>query len=49
VVLVELDDAPGARLVGFLPGEPELSIGMPMRAEFESRGETTLVQWVPVD
>jgi hypothetical protein len=49
VVVVELDDAPGARLVGYLPGAPELSIGMPMRAEFESRGEATLVQWVPAD
>ena len=47
VVLVELDDAPGARLVGYLPGEPDLRIGMAMRAEFEPRGDTTLVQWVP--
>jgi len=47
VVLVDLDDAPGARLVGYLPGEPDLRMGMAMRAEFEPRGDTTLVQWVP--
>lgn len=47
VVLVDLDDAPGARLVGYLPGEPALRMGMAMRAEFEPRGDTTLVQWVP--
>lgn len=47
VVLVDLDDAPGARLVGYLPGEPHLRTGMAMRAEFESRGDSTLVQWVP--
>ncbi|MGH8997832.1 MAG: Zn-ribbon domain-containing OB-fold protein, partial [Acidimicrobiia bacterium] len=35
VVLVELDDAPGTRLVGYLPGSPELSAGIPMQAWFE--------------
>ncbi len=49
VILVELDDSPGARLVGYLPGRPELTAGMPMRAWFEPVGEaddgTRLVQW----
>jgi uncharacterized protein len=47
VVLVELDDAPEARLVGYLPGEPPLSVGMPVVARFEPRGDATLVQWDP--
>lgn len=49
VVMVELDDAPGARLAGYLPGRPDLRVGMPMRAAFEVLEEdTTLVQWEPV-
>jgi uncharacterized OB-fold protein len=47
VVLVELEDAPEARLVGYLAGEPQLHVGMPMTAQFEPRGDATLVQWVP--
>jgi uncharacterized protein len=47
VILVELDDAPEARLVGYLPGEPDLAVGMPVAARFEQRGDATLVQWVP--
>lgn len=47
VVLIELEDAPEARLVGYLPGEPALSVGLPMTARFEQRGDATLVQWVP--
>lgn len=47
VVLVELEDAPEARLVGYLPGEPALSVGQPMTALFEPRGDATVVQWVP--
>ena len=47
VVLIELDDEPEARLVGYLPGEPALSVGMPVVARFEQRGEATLVQWDP--
>jgi uncharacterized OB-fold protein len=46
VVVVALDDAPGARLVGHLPGRPELTIGMPMRATFERiDDEVTLPRW----
>lgn len=49
VVVVELDEAPGARLFGHLPGRPELEIGMPMRARFDRvDDDVTLVQWDPV-
>lgn len=42
VVLVELDDAPGVRLIGNLPGEPELHPDMPMHVYFEERDGVTL-------
>jgi uncharacterized protein len=49
IVLVALDDAPGARLVGYLPGTPELAAGQPMEAWFETLGDgTVLPQWRPV-
>lgn len=47
VVLIELDDEPGVRLVGYLPGEPMLGVGMPVVARFEQRGDATLVHWDP--
>ena len=49
IVLVELDDAPEARLVGYLPGRPELEAGMPMRVWFEPVDDegTLLPQWRP--
>jgi uncharacterized OB-fold protein len=48
IVLVELDDAPGVRLVGSLPGDPELVIGQPMEVWFERLGdEVALPQWRP--
>lgn len=47
VVLVELDDAPGVRLLGRLEGRPDLTIGQPMAAEFEKVGEVVLPQWRP--
>jgi uncharacterized OB-fold protein len=48
VVLVDLDDAP-ARLVGCLPGRPELVADMPMEVWFEVVDDegTTLPQWRP--
>jgi uncharacterized OB-fold protein len=48
IVLVELDDAP-ARLVGYLPGRPELLADMPMRVWFEPVDDdgTRLPQWRP--
>jgi uncharacterized OB-fold protein len=49
LVLVELDDHPGARLVGHLPGTPELVIGAPMRVSFEELPDgSVLPQWSPV-
>jgi uncharacterized protein len=49
VVLVELDGAPGARLVGYLPGEPDLEDGMAMAVRFERRDDDiVLPQWEPV-
>ena len=48
VVLVELADEPGARLVGYLPGRPELEAGMAMRVWFEAvADDTKLPQWSP--
>lgn len=49
VVLIELDDAPGVRLAGYLPGRPRLSPGMAMRPEFVNYPKHgTLVNWIPV-
>jgi uncharacterized protein len=49
VVLVELDDAPGVRLIGYLAGRPDLRADQPMRVRFEQIDEeTTLPQWEPV-
>jgi hypothetical protein len=49
IVLVELDDAPEARLVGYLPGRPELTAGMAMGVWFEPVDDegTLLPQWIP--
>jgi uncharacterized OB-fold protein len=49
IILVELEDAPEARFVGYLPGRPDLTAGMPMRAWFEPVDEegTRLPQWTP--
>jgi uncharacterized OB-fold protein len=48
IVLVQLDDAP-ARLIGYLPGEPELTEGQPMEAWFETVEDGGVVpQWKPV-
>lgn len=48
VVLVQLDDVPAARLVGYLPGRPELTPGMPMRVWFETVADgVVLPQWAP--
>jgi uncharacterized OB-fold protein len=49
-VLVELEEAPGVRLVGQLPGRPDLRADQPMRVRFEDvGGGTVLPQWIPVD
>ncbi len=48
LVLVELDEAPGVRLAGYLPGRPTLHAGMAMRAEFQRpQDSVTLVNWIP--
>jgi uncharacterized OB-fold protein len=48
VVLVELDDHPEARLVGQLPGRPDLAIGQPMEVWFERLSDdAVLPQWRP--
>ncbi len=48
VVLVELDDHPEARLVGQLPGRPELVAGQPMEVWFEPLSDdVVLPQWRP--
>jgi uncharacterized OB-fold protein len=45
IVIVELDDAPGVRLVGHLPGRPRLTAGTALRADFEQRGDAALPRW----
>jgi uncharacterized OB-fold protein len=48
IVLVDLDDAPGVRLLGHLPGSPDLRVGMPMQVRFEERPDgATLPNWEP--
>jgi uncharacterized OB-fold protein len=48
VVLVQLDEVPEVRLVGHLPGDPELAEGQPMEAWFEELGDgVVLPQWRP--
>ena len=49
IVLVELEDTPQARLVGYLQGRPDLVAGMPMRVWFEPVDDegTLLPQWRP--
>ena len=46
IVLVDLDAAPGVRLVGDLPGSPDLHAGMPMRVRFDELADgVVLPQW----
>ena len=48
IVLVDLDDAPGVRLLGHLPGSPDLHVDMPMLVRFEVRPDgTALPNWEP--
>jgi uncharacterized protein len=49
IVLVDLDAAPGVRLVGDLPGSPDLQPGMPMRISFDEPADGVVVpQWKPL-
>jgi uncharacterized OB-fold protein len=47
VVVVEIADAEGLRLLGNLLGDPlqDVRIGGPVEAVFEHHDEYTLVQW----
>jgi len=47
VVLVELTDLPAARLVGHLPGEPDLVAGLEMMATFMDIGDMRVPVWRP--
>jgi hypothetical protein len=49
LVIVELESAPGVRLVGHLSGRPSLSLGTPLVADFEHRGESALPRWRVAD
>ena len=49
IVLVELDDAPGVRMVGRLPGSADLTVGQAMEVVFEELGDgVVLPNWRPV-
>ena len=45
IVLVELDDAPGVRLVGWLEGRVPLRAGEPMVGAFETRDGVAVPNW----
>jgi uncharacterized protein len=48
VVLVELDDHPGVRFVGYLAGAPHLTDGQAMQVWFEHLDDgVVLPQWAP--
>jgi uncharacterized OB-fold protein len=48
IVLVQLDDVP-ARLVGYVPGAPDLTEGQPMEVWFEMLEDGVVVpQWRPI-
>jgi uncharacterized OB-fold protein len=50
VILVELDDHPSVRLIGQLPGRPELHIGQHLEVWFEELADgVVLPQWRPCD
>ena len=50
IVLVDVDGAPGVRMVGHLPGSPDLRDGLPMRVRFDEAGDGVVVpQWEPAD
>jgi len=49
LVLVELDDHPGVRFVGHLPGAPPVEVDQPMQVRFEQLDTgAVLPQWEPV-
>lgn len=49
VVLVDIDEAPGVRLVGHLPGQPSLYVGQPMEIWWDHvDGDVVIPNWRPV-
>jgi uncharacterized OB-fold protein len=50
ILLIELDDMPGVRLVGNIAGDAVLNIGDPVRATFDPAGnEVIFPQWTVLD
>jgi uncharacterized OB-fold protein len=49
VLLIELVDAPEARLIGHLDGTPDVAVGMLVRAEFEERVGAVVPRWALAD
>lgn len=48
VFVVELEEDPAVRLVGYSPGAPDVRVGMSMRVRFEATGDGgALPQWEP--
>lgn len=46
VIVVQLDDTPHARMVGMLPGAPELEAGMRMKVWFDTLHDGVVIpQW----
>lgn len=50
IVLVDVDEAPGVRYVGSIPGRPDLVDGMAMRVRFDTIDDgVALPQWETAD
>ena len=49
ILLVELCEFPGVRLVGYLDGDPPLSAGQTVRATFDTRAGVALPIWELTD
>ena len=50
IVLVDVDEAPGVRYVGSIPGRPDLVDAMAMRVRFDTVDDgVVLPQWEPAD
>jgi uncharacterized protein len=48
IVLVDVDNQPGVRLIGDLAGRPDLTTGMPMYAQFDEVADgIVLPRWSP--
>jgi hypothetical protein len=47
IVLVALDDAPGVRLLGHLPGRPVVAIGQAMECHFDLTAQVPMPRWRP--